>query len=107
MQAENNNNTPKENQAPQSEGRRNALKALATIPVLGALGFGVYKKQQYDKRTKSLGSSFHFNKEHYMIPAQPDGKKIRIGMIGFGIRGKQLMRAAGFAEPSWIDGKER
>ena len=46
MQAENNNNTPKENQAPQSEGRRNALKALATIPVLGALGFGVYKKQQ-------------------------------------------------------------
>ena len=104
MSTENNNNTPKENQAPQSEGRRNALKALATIPVLGALGFGVYRKQQYDKKTKSLGSSFHFNKEHYMIPAQPDGKKIRIGMIGFGIRGKQLMRAAGFAEPSWIDG---
>ena len=24
-------------------------------------------------------------------------------MVGFGIRGKQLMRAAGFAEPSWID----
>lgn len=34
---------------------------------------------------------------------QGDGKKIRIGLVGFGIRGKQLMRAAGFAEPSWID----
>ena len=38
-----------------------------------------------------------------MLEAQPDGKKIRLGLIGFGIRGKQLMRAAGFAEPSWID----
>ena len=104
MATENNNNTQKENQGPQSEGRRNALKALATIPVLGALGYGVYKKQTYDKKSKSLGSAFKFDKEHYMIPAQPDGKKIRIGMIGFGIRGKQLMRAAGFAEPSWIDG---
>ena len=79
MATENNNNTPKENQGPQSEGRRNALKALATIPVLGALGYGVYKKQTYDKKSKSLGSAFKFDKEHYMIPAQPDGKKIRIG----------------------------
>ena len=38
-----------------------------------------------------------------MLEAQPDGKKIRLGLIGFGIRGKQLLRAAGFAEPSWID----
>ena len=45
MATENNNNTPKENKGPESEGRRNALKALATIPVLGALGFGVYRKQ--------------------------------------------------------------
>ena len=52
MATENNNNTPKENQGPQSEGRRNALKALATIPVLGALGYGVYKKQTYDKKSK-------------------------------------------------------
>ena len=33
MATENNNNTPKENQGPQSEGRRNALEALATSPV--------------------------------------------------------------------------
>jgi len=104
MATENNNNTPKDNKGPESEGRRNALKTLATIPVLGALGYGVYRKQKHDKEAKSLGSAFRFDQEHRMIPAQPDGKKIRIGMIGFGIRGKQLMRAAGFAEPSWIDG---
>lgn len=55
MATENNNNTPKENQGPQSEGRRNALKALATIPVLGALGYGVYKKQTYDKKSEKSG----------------------------------------------------
>ncbi len=97
------NNTPQENKGPESEGRRNVLKTLATIPVLGALGYGVYAKQKHDRATKSLGSSFIFDQKPYMIPRQPDGKKIRIGMIGFGIRGKQLMRAAGFAEPSYLD----
>ena len=43
MATENNNNTPKESKGPESEGRRNALKTLATIPVLGALGYGVYR----------------------------------------------------------------
>ncbi len=38
-----------------------------------------------------------------LAPSVKDGKPIRIGIIGFGIRGKQLMRAAGFPEPSWID----
>jgi len=36
------------------------------------------------------------------LPVKGSGP-IRVGLIGFGIRGKQLMRAAGFAEPSWID----
>jgi len=29
---------------PVSEGRRDAIKALATVPVLGAMAYGVYKK---------------------------------------------------------------
>ena len=31
------------------------------------------------------------------------GQQLRLGLIGFGIMGKQLMRALGFAEPSYID----
>ena len=38
-----------------------------------------------------------------LAPSVKDGNPIRLGIIGFGIRGKQLMRAAGFPEPSWID----
>ena len=38
----------------------------------------------------------------FLKPVQ-DGKQIRLGLIGFGIRGKQLMRALGFAEPSYMD----
>jgi predicted dehydrogenase len=30
-----------------------------------------------------------------------------LGIIGFGIRGKQLLRAAGFPEPSWIDEQKK
>ena len=42
-----------------------------------------------------------------LAPAVKDGKPIRVGIIGFGIRGKQLMRAAGFPEPSWIDEQKK
>ena len=69
MATENNNNTPKESKGPESEGRRNALKTLATIPVLGALGYGVYRKQKHDKESKNLGGAFRFDQEHHMIPA--------------------------------------
>jgi len=31
---------------PVSEGRRDAIKALATVPVLGAMAYGVYKKKE-------------------------------------------------------------
>jgi predicted dehydrogenase len=45
---------------------------------------------------------FHFNNTP-PLPPEMGGGQLRIGIIGFGIRGKQLMRALGFAEPAWID----
>ena len=35
-----------ENKKPASQGRRDALKTLATVPVLGAMAYGVYKKRK-------------------------------------------------------------
>lgn len=105
---ENKNNKPKESSLPQSPGRRNVIKALATLPVLGALGYGIYKKRQYDKTLRNVGDVFRLSNETPTIaPLKPDGKTIRIGVIGFGGRGKYLLRAAGFATPEklqeWID----
>lgn len=85
-------------------GRRNALKALATVPLLGAMAYGVYSKQKFERNKRDISDVFQVSKESpVMMEAQLGGKQIRLGVIGFGIRGKQLLRAAGFAEPSWID----
>ena len=79
---------------PASEGRRDALKKMVSVPVLGAMGYGVYKKGQYDRMKIVPPSARAIN---------PDGKPVRLGIIGFGIRGKQLLKAVGFSEPTLID----
>ncbi|WP_080902710.1 Gfo/Idh/MocA family protein [Parabacteroides sp. Marseille-P3160] len=85
---------------PESQGRRDALKTLATVPVLGALAYGVYKKQKYNATLQDVKDVFNVSKESPTIAKmQPNGQQIRLGIIGCGIRGKQLLRAAGFATP--------
>lgn len=94
-----------ENPLPESQGRRDALKALATVPILGAMAYGVYKKQKHDKTLRDVSDVFSLSKETPSIAdLQPNGKQIRLGIIGCGIRGKQLLRAAGFATPESLQG---
>ena len=86
--------------------RRDVLKSLATVPVLGAFAYGYYKKKRYDhmlntRLSKELGMDAESTKT--TAPISSDSKQIRLGIIGFGIRGTQLMRAAGFVHPEWID----
>lgn len=101
--AEDVNKTPAQDQQP-DKGRRDALKTLATVPVLGALAYGVYQKKKDALRGRNISDVFRVsNQQATFLEPQKDGRQIRLGIIGFGIRGKQLLRAAGFAEPSWID----
>ena len=96
----NNKDNNSENKLPESQGRRSAIKALATIPVLGAMAYGVYKKQKYDRTMRDVGDVFKLSNEAPAIAdLQSGGKQIRLGIIGCGIRGKQLLRAAGFSTP--------
>ncbi len=85
--------------------RRDLLKGLATIPVLGAFAFAWYKKRHYDNYLKS--NILEDIKLKATAPELPVGgpmdKQIRLGLIGYGIRGKHLARAAGFAHPDLID----
>jgi len=95
-----NNNNEAKNQLPQSQGRRDAIKALATVPVLGALAYGVYKKQKHDRTMHDVSDVFSLSKETPTIAdLKADGQQIRLGIIGCGIRGKQLLRGVGFATP--------
>ncbi|MDR3062198.1 MAG: gfo/Idh/MocA family oxidoreductase, partial [Dysgonamonadaceae bacterium] len=88
---------------PESQGRRNAIKALATVPVLGTLAYGVYKKKRYDNTLRDVSDVFNVSKNDFTITGmQPGSERIRLGIIGCGIRGKQLLRAAGFATPEAV-----
>lgn len=86
-----------------SEGRREAIKTLATIPVLGAMAYGVYQKKKNEHYNKVAGSIFNVEGKPAIVDAKPDGKTIRVGIIGYGIRGTHLMQALGFATPEYIE----
>lgn len=94
-----------EGSKPESQGRRDVLKALISVPIIGAMSYGIYKKMSHDKRRRDLGELFRLEPvaPPSAVRAAGDGRVIRIGIIGFGIRGKQLLRAAGFAEPEYVD----
>lgn len=104
-QEEPQNNSPKKNKK-NLISRRDMLKSLATVPVLGALAYGVYRKQHYKKFLRQ-----NILQETNMSRGAPSpiylgnakGEKLRIGIIGYGIRGEQLMRALGFPHPETID----
>ncbi|MCW1735417.1 Gfo/Idh/MocA family protein [Anaerorudis cellulosivorans] len=85
-----------------SKGRREALKTLATVPVLGVMAYGVYKKEKNERSKRLAADMFRF-KEKPVPPPVTDGKRIRIGIIGYGIRGKDLMNALGFSTPQHVE----
>lgn len=85
--------------------RRELLKSFATLPFVGALAYGYYKKTKFDRLLNSnLVSELGLDVSS-PIPeiVSVDGKQIRLGIIGAGGRGQHLLRGAGLAPPSWID----
>ena len=88
-------------------GRRDMLKGLATVPVVGALAYGVLRKTRLDriKSENSIPAQLGLNTDPIVgLPlTDPQSKTINIGLIGYGIRGKQLAQALGFAHPTMVD----
>jgi predicted dehydrogenase len=89
--------------------RRDVLKSLATFPIVGALIYGAFRKknlqhyrQHHLMNELGLGS---INNPVAFTPVSSTGNNnvLRLGIIGFGIRGQQLARSAGFAHPEVID----
>jgi predicted dehydrogenase len=106
MEKEKTNITPRQSEKgkPSAIGRREVLKTLATVPLLGAIAYGLVKTRKAALLNRDISDVFHLsNKDAIFLQPQANGKQIRLGLVGFGIRGKQLMRALGFAEPSYID----
>jgi len=81
------------------------LKALAGIPVLGAFGFETFRKFSHDTINDSRKQVIsELGLDDLLSSVKPvtsaSGDLIRIGMIGFGVRGNQLSKALGFMEKS-------
>lgn len=86
-----------------SNGRREALKTLATVPVLGAMAYGIYQKTKKERNNRLAASMFQFDSEPGSVTSVPsDSKLIRIGVIGVGHRGASLMKGLGFGTPQHI-----
>ncbi|MDW7693055.1 Gfo/Idh/MocA family oxidoreductase [Flammeovirgaceae bacterium SG7u.111] len=83
-------------------GRRDLIKGLATVPVLGALWYGSLQKKAYDAGIReSILDELKVKMVEPPASGSMSGDPIRLGIIGFGIRGTQLVRASGFATPQW------
>ncbi len=97
------NNKKNEKKEGQVIHRRDIIKGLATLPVVGAFFYSLYKKRRYDKLLKqNLSNTINLD---YKAPEAPSykvkasDKQIRLGIIGFGGRGEHIVRAAGYAHP--------
>ena len=90
------------------QGRRDVLKGLATIPVLGVFAYGWYKKRSYDNLLKkAIHNEVSIEAENPVaLRDVPKDKQIRLGIIGSGGRGRAILKAAGFINPevvgNWI-----
>ena len=100
------NNPENLSQQPVSQGRRDAIKALATVPVLGAMAYGVYRKRKEELRNITSADMFHFNSDiSPLTPLSADGKTIRLGIIGPGGMGMNHVRtlcARSDVEIAWV-----
>lgn len=83
--------------------RRDILKGFATVPLLGAVAYGLYRKKSHEHFLKStIAGELNMSQGEPAPPVKSEGKEIRIGLIGFGIRGKQLAKAMGFVHPDQL-----
>lgn len=82
--------------------RRDLLKGLVGIPVVGSLFAAAASRYSTDQEIReTILSELNINAVAPPASGPMAGDAIRLGVIGFGIRGKQLMRALGFADKGW------
>ncbi len=89
--------------------RRDFLKGMATVPFLGYFGFAFkdnitrqLSEKNNDYRETLKISSLDAPEEKLLPPTGIDGKCIRIGLIGNGWRGEQLMQSLGYVHPDFV-----
>ena len=80
--------------------RREVLKTLISLPLLGTMGYGLYQKEKNKVKQRKTSQLFEVGDVRVrFIPSQDQPKEIRLGIIGNGTRGQMLLQACGFITP--------
>lgn len=83
--------------------RRDWLKGLAGIPIFaGVWGAGASFAGDVKRERKMLLETLNIKAAAPPATGPMSGDPVRVGIIGFGIRGEQLCRALGFATNEWL-----
>ncbi len=83
--------------------RREILKGLGGIPILGAAWTaGSIHTTRKRSEKAALLEKLQIDAAVPRETGPMDGDAIRVGIVGFGIRGKQLCRSLGFATNDWL-----
>jgi len=90
--------------------RRDLIKSLIGIPVLGIFAFGFSGKKSHTRSNRSiidkqLGLEGKIRHSGLSKLNPKSGDLIRVGLIGNGWRGKQLLHELGFIQPEKLSGK--
>jgi predicted dehydrogenase len=84
--------------------RRDALKGLAAVPLLGVFTYDFWKNKAIEKAKSKitqvdLGLTYKAPAIQTSNSAYPSGDVVKIGIIGIGARGTALLKALGFVFP--------
>jgi len=88
--------------------RRDWLKGLAGLPIFASVwGAGASFSGKVNEERKLLLEKLNIKAAPPPPTGPMSGDPIRVGIIGFGIRGEQLCRALGFATTEWLSDMQR
>jgi predicted dehydrogenase len=88
--------------------RRDWLKGIAGVPILGSVWFaGASFAGKAKRERNALLESLNINASPPPPTGPMSGNPIRVGIIGFGGRGEDLVRALGFPTNEWLEARKK
>lgn len=87
--------------------RRDVIKSLGGLPILGTVWWaGASAGLITNKKRSEILEQLNIQASLPPVLPPIEGNPIRVGIIGFGIRGEQLCRSLGFATKDWLQEME-
>ena len=88
--------------------RRDMIKGLGGLPIAGAVWWAGASSSVFNTKERAqLLEQLNIEPSLPNMLPPVEGNPIRVGIIGFGIRGEQLCRSLGFATTSWLENMQK